>query len=85
MKPMTEQDARKALKAAIPIAGRLDIIVTEYPRPVWHVELDTHRSSVAPMQGGGFDVWGRGFTLRAAVARAIKAWRATQTKRGAKR
>ena len=87
MKPMTEQEARAALKAAIPIAGRFDISVSPpfcYPRRVWHVEFDTHHADKAPMQGGGFDVWGRGFTLRAAVAKAIKAWRATQ-KKGAKR
>ena len=85
MKPMTEQEARAALKAEMPWgrvskpfrSGRLWCLFVR-STPGWSTLL----------------VRASGLTLRAAVAKAIRAWRATQKytytvpysmKKGAKR
>ena len=84
MKDMTEAEARKALKAALPWAKRFFIsepcsrlrydqaIPTSEP---WHVACDSHTKDAPPRRGSGFDVWGRGRTLREAVRRCIAAAR----------
>jgi len=69
MKPMTEQEARAALKSEMPWATDIDAIS---PSDGLHAHVWASREPVyvecnAP-------------TLRAAVDKAIKAWRATQKK-----
>ena len=69
MKPMTEQEARAALKAEMPWAtdiGAFDAMGDQSAL----VFASTRCLSV--------NVESRAPTLRAAVAKAIKAWRATQ-------
>ena len=77
MKPMTKQEARAALKAEMPWANDIGAVapMSDYDgrtfnAHVWAGSKHVHVECNAP-------------TLRAAVAKAIKAWRATQ--KGAKR
>ena len=76
MKPMTEQEARAALKAEMPWARGFCVEEAgsgyEAMAMVWCGTVNAQAAvhAFAP-------------TLRAAVAKAIKAWRATQ--KGAKR
>ena len=72
MKPMTEQEARAALKAEMPWANDIGAIrpTSGKHAHIWAESEYFHIGCSAP-------------TLRAAVAKAIKAWRATQ--KGAKR
>lgn len=73
MKPMTEQEARAALKAEMPWARTVDVMDSV---GIFEAQVRAFRKGVS--------VFGYAPTLRAAVAKAIKAWRATQ-KKGAKR
>ena len=78
MKPMTEQEARAALKKAMPWAwdrGAVEPWEDEdnrwFSAHVWAGSKYVHVECNAP-------------TLRAAVAKAIRAWNATQKKGGRK-
>lgn len=73
MKPMTEQEARAALKAEMPWAARVNV---SGPYEGLPAAVEVWRGPVSVLVYAP--------TLRAAVAKAIKAWRATQ-KKGAKR
>ena len=87
MKPMTEQEARAALKAEMPWASSV------YADSYLDGELASYPAEVC-VRRGPLQIITSAPTLRAAVGKALKAWRATQKyvytvpysmKKGAKR
>ena len=87
MKPMTESEARAALKAEMPWAKEIKTreVVGIPGVPRWSAVCVSVKGAYTPMAyADATAVIGYAPTLRAAVAKAIRAWRATQ-KKGAKR